>query len=93
MEFNELRPREVPRVDDFLNGDLNLVRLGHPEFLLVLRKPLLFGYCIVMWILFGALSIFSFTKKQPPFFTPGSADTQQDGKTLVWQGYYLHVLS
>ena len=67
----------------FLNGDLNLVRLSHSGFLLELWKPLLFGYCIVMWILFGAFSIFSVTKKQPPFFTPGSADTQQDGKTLV----------
>ena len=71
----------------FLNGYLNLVRLSHSGCLLVFRKPLLVGYCFVMWILFGAFSIFSVTKKLPPFFTPGSADTKQDGrkkrKTLV----------
>ena len=58
-------------------------------------------YCNVDigWCLFN---LFCSAKKLPPFFTPGSADTQQDGqreedgKTLVWQtwqGYHLHVLS
>ena len=47
----------------FLNGYLNLVRLSHSGCLLVLRKPLLVGYCIVMWILVGAFSIFSIQLK------------------------------
>ena len=64
----------------FLNGNLNLVRLSHSGCLLMFRKPLLVGCCIVIWILFGAFSIFSVTKKLPPFFTPVSADKKQDGR-------------
>ena len=67
----------------FLNGDLNLVRLSHSGCLLMFRKLLLVGCCIVIWILFGAFSIFSVTMKLPPFFTPVSADTKQDGNCVT----------
>ena len=84
----------------FLNGDLNLVRLSHSGCLLVFRKPLLVGYCIVMWIytVWCLFSLFCY-QETPSVLHPCVSwyatrrQKEEDGKTLVWQGYYLHVLS
>ena len=81
----------------FLNGDLNLVR---PFWVFVGVSETIVGwilYCNVdtVWCLF---SLFCY-QETPSVLHPCVSwyatrrQKEEDGKTLVWRGYYLHVLS
>ena len=83
MEFNELRPREVPRLDVFFKRRFEFgsaqpfwVFAGVAETIVVW---VLYCNVDIVWCLFN---LFCY-HKLPPFFRLGSADTLQDGKTLV----------